>query len=109
MSWKLRLLPTIFVCAMTGAVAWAAFGPSFWPLVRSGEPHDDIAVPVAELNRRLQDQWAAVGIEPSGSADALQVLRRLSLTLVGTVPSLDEVRAFEADSATDRLERWTDR
>ena len=39
----------------------------------------------------------------------MQVLRRLSLALQGTVPSLQEVRQFEADERSDRLEHWTRR
>ncbi len=37
----------------------------------------------------------------------MTVLRRLSLALHGTIPSLEELRRFEADQAPDRLERWT--
>ncbi|MFK7819163.1 MAG: DUF1549 domain-containing protein, partial [Planctomycetaceae bacterium] len=38
-----------------------------------------------------------------------QILRRLSLTLHGTVPSLEEIRQFEADTNPDKIERWTER
>jgi hypothetical protein len=41
------------------------------------------------------------------AAPELTVLRRLSLALHGTVPSLAQIREFEAHSAPDRLERWT--
>ncbi len=37
------------------------------------------------------------------------MLRRLALALVGTVPSLEEIRQFEADSRPDRLVHWTER
>lgn len=54
-------------------------------------------------------RWEADGVEPAPAAADLLVLRRLSLALHGTIPSLEEVRAFEADAAPDRLARWTDR
>ena len=54
-------------------------------------------------------RWEEEGVTPVAAADELQVLRRLSLALHGTIPSLEEVRAFEADAAPDRLDRWTDR
>jgi hypothetical protein len=37
------------------------------------------------------------GVHPATFADDLTVLRRLSLALFGTVPSLEDVRRFEAD------------
>jgi hypothetical protein len=49
------------------------------------------------------------GIKPADKADELQVLRRLSLALHGTIPSLQEVRQFFDDTRTDRLEHWTRR
>ena len=54
-------------------------------------------------------RWAEEGVTPAGPADDLPVLRRLALALHGTVPSLEEIRAFEADAGPDRLDRWTDR
>jgi hypothetical protein len=42
-------------------------------------------------------------------AEDLQVLRRLSLALHGTIPALEEIRQFEADQRPDRLEHWTRR
>ena len=40
-------------------------------------------------------------------ADDLTLARRLSLSLVGTVPSLEEIRALEAVAPEERLEFWT--
>jgi hypothetical protein len=37
------------------------------------------------------------------------MLRRLSLVLHGTTPSLEEIRLFEADDGPDRMERWIHR
>ncbi|HJZ54367.1 MAG TPA: DUF1553 domain-containing protein, partial [Gemmataceae bacterium] len=42
-------------------------------------------------------------------ADDLAFLRRVSLDTVGVVPTLDEIRAFEADRAPDRRARLIDR
>ncbi|QDV30737.1 hypothetical protein Spb1_26710 [Planctopirus ephydatiae] len=40
-------------------------------------------------------------------ADDLTILRRLHLALVGTVPSLEEIRAFEEMESQDRIAQWT--
>jgi hypothetical protein len=61
------------------------------------------------VSQALNSRWERSGVVPAVSADDLQVLRRLSLALVGSAPSLEEIRQFEADSAADRLERWTAR
>ena len=44
---------------------------------------------------------------PATQADDLTLLRRLSLALHGTIPSLEEIRRFEADARPDRLSIWT--
>ena len=62
-----------------------------------------------ELNGLLADRWADDGLPAPEAADDLTVLRRLSLALHGTVPSLEEIREFEADDAPNRLRRWTRR
>lgn len=40
-------------------------------------------------------------------ADDLTIARRLSLALVGTIPSLEEIRALEQQPAGDRVAWWT--
>jgi hypothetical protein len=81
---------------------------------------DDLRTTVAEVNAALGRLWRGevfgvppstvadlAPVEPAPRADELTILRRLSLALHGTIPSLEEVRRFEADSRPDRLERWT--
>lgn len=70
-------------------------------------PASAVRAPATEaLDAALAAQWTARGLAPLPPVEPLQVLRRLSLALLGTVPSLEEVRAFEADAGEGRLERW---
>lgn len=62
---------------------------------------------VAQVNALLQQQWTDYGVTPAEPADELQILRRLALSLHGSIPSLEEIRRFEADDQPQRLERWT--
>lgn len=62
---------------------------------------------VARLNGWFQNHWQTEQVVPAEPADELLVLRRLSLALHGTVPALEEIRDFEADTEPDRLQRWT--
>lgn len=49
------------------------------------------------IDRRLEGLWRADGVEPPPSCDDLTFLRRATLDLVGRVPTLAEIRAFEKD------------
>ncbi|MCP4786870.1 MAG: DUF1549 domain-containing protein [Fuerstiella sp.] len=61
---------------------------------------------VSSVNQWLRKHWSDEGLEPAEMADDLTVYRRLSLALHGTIPSLEEVTVFKADTSTDRVERW---
>ena len=60
-----------------------------------------------KLNAEFRQHWQAQGIEPAPLADELTIARRLSLALVGTVPSVEEIRALEEVPAVERVEWWT--
>ena len=69
-------------------------------------PDQDLSPAVERLNAEFRKQWDAEGVHPAAFADDLTVLRRLSLALFGTVPSLEDIRRFEADEQPDRIDRW---
>jgi hypothetical protein len=57
--------------------------------------HGDLAGIVARVDQACENAWREVQVEPLGPADPFAVVRRLSLALCGTVPSLEEIRALE--------------
>ena len=61
---------------------------------------------VERVDAAFQQRWADEGIKTADPAPDLQVARRLSLGLMGTVPSLEEVRQFESLPAEERLPWW---
>jgi len=67
---------------------------------------DQLTPAVTRLNAEFQKRWQAEGVEAAGRADDLSILRRLSLALFGTLPSLEDIRRFEADDKPDRIDRW---
>ena len=87
----------------------------------AGRPTGDISTPrrladrfeakqtAGRLDEWFQGRWTREQITPAAAAHEATVLRRLSLALHGTVPSLEELRQFEADAKKRRLERWTQR
>lgn len=65
-------------------------------------------VVVNAVDKAIRNGWAADGIRPADSAPDLTRARRLALGLMGTVPSLEEVRQFEALPPSQRLPWWLD-
>jgi hypothetical protein len=106
-----KALPLVIVLSVVTIVAVAARSPlpPAESLPEVGVAIDDLKPAVARLNAEFAAHWTRAGIKPADKADELQVLRRLSLALHGTIPSLQEVRQFTDDARADRLEHWTRR
>jgi hypothetical protein len=88
--------------------------PSGKPARSEGQPaarrHRDDAwqQALAQLDAEFYKAWADAGLTHAPRADDLTIARRLSLALVGTIPSLEEIRALEAWPEDERLPRWVD-
>jgi len=67
---------------------------------------DEFRQVVERVDRSFRDEWTAKNLAPAARADDLAIARRLSLALAGTVPSLEEIRQFEAQPPESRLEGW---
>lgn len=109
MRWK-PVLPAILVIAgLAVLTSMAVTSPvqNLSPPNAGGLIADDLLPQVQAVDRLLLAQLSAAGVEPADQADDLTVLRRLSLALLGTIPSLEEIRRFEADTRPDRLTIWT--
>jgi hypothetical protein len=63
---------------------------------------------VHSIDHEFEVRWAAENQTPAEPAPDLLVMRRLALGLMGTVPSLEEVRRFEALPEAERLPWWID-
>lgn len=59
------------------------------------------------VDQATQEQIAQAGLECAETADSLAVCRRLSLALVGSGMSLEEIRALEQIPETQRVAWWT--
>lgn len=67
---------------------------------------EQIEPAVQRLNEQFQKQWQAENVQVVDTVDNLSVFRRLSLAMFGTVPSLEDIRAFEADQEPNKIDRW---
>ena len=73
--------------------------------VRSSGGTLPTAATVAAIDRLLAERRSVAGVEAAAAADNLTILRRLWLALAGTIPSLEEIRRFEADTAPGAVDR----
>lgn len=69
---------------------------------------DSFQQTLERVNRAFESNWAKKGVEPALPADEKIVARRLALGLMGTIPSLEEIRQFESLPEGERINWWID-
>ncbi len=67
---------------------------------------EDFRSVIETVNTEFQTDWQDAGLQAAGRADDLTICRRISLALTGTIPSLEEIRAIEAQPAEYRIQWW---
>ncbi|MHB1562175.1 MAG: DUF1549 domain-containing protein [Isosphaeraceae bacterium] len=73
---------------------------------RNAAGADDLRSVLNRVDEAFRRRWSELNLTPAAPATELAVMRRLSLALCGTVPSLEEIRRFEARSPGTRLDAW---
>ena len=63
---------------------------------------------VDEVDATFRRKWAEQGLTPTRRGPDLALMRRVSLALTGSIPSLEEIRRFEARPIPGRVARWVD-
>lgn len=95
--------------ALAAAVAykhwvWPVQGPRRLLQVTFGAAADDVRPVVDAVDAAFAAAWQQAGVEPAPRADDLTIVRRMSLALVGTIPSVEEIRMLESRPAAERLD-----
>jgi hypothetical protein len=82
----------------------------FRATVPRGEPlDDDIAFsPKNFVDELALAQWKELGLTPSDLCSDEEFIRRASLDITGTLPTVEEIDAFVADADPDKRERLVD-
>ena len=104
------IAPLFVIAGVVILVASAARSPvagTAQKLKSSFDPREEGII--RDVDQWFEQKWQEVSIEPAPLADELTVFRRLSLVLHGTIPSLEEIRLFNSDHQSERLERWAAR
>lgn len=63
----------------------------------------------SRIDRQLFAQWKRLGILPSPQVDDYRFIRRASLAICGTPPTVDEAKTYAADTSPDKRARLIDR
>lgn len=109
MSIRRLWVPASVVLLVGFLVAWASQSPLEQSPPGNTEQVQDLPTITEQVDDYFTRRWQSAGLKPADvlqGEDELQVLRRLSLALHGTIPSLEEIRRFEADQEPDRIARW---
>ncbi|MEM7383794.1 MAG: DUF1549 and DUF1553 domain-containing protein [Verrucomicrobiota bacterium] len=69
---------------------------------------DEFRLSDSFIDRLSADRFRELGLSPSDRCSDGDFLRRVSLDLIGTLPTEAEARAFLNDSSPDKRERWVD-
>ena len=104
---KTRLLPLLVVAAVFVLCQWAIQPSVSLNATPTELTHSDAELPnvVAQIDGHFEELWKRQELTPAQPADELLLLRRLALSLMGTVPSLEEIRQFDLDDQPDRIDR----
>ena len=74
------------------------------------ESSDFVRPPVNNfVDKLVWDKLQEMGIQPSGLCDDATFLRRVSLDVIGTLPTADEARDFLSDTDPDKRAKLVDR
>src|SRR5579871_1759426 len=67
------------------------------------------AAPATFVDALIAKRWQDLGLEPSAVCTDGEFIRRASLDVIGTLPTPEEVRAFEAERDPQKFARLIDR
>ena len=108
------LVRNLLFLGLCTAVAAAVAGPLLQstkpPAARWAVPvpDHDLQDAVDQVNAAIRHDWTSHGLSSPQAPPApdLAIARRMSLALTGTIPSLEEIRTFESQPESQRLDRW---
>lgn len=69
----------------------------------------DVFVPANFIDSLTVAEWKKLGLSPAAVCDDAEFVRRVSLDLIGTLPTVDEARAFLASTEPDKRAKLIDR
>jgi len=108
LGWKARRARGAWVLGWASFVTLASIFFFHTPPARSVEPARTESIK-ALVDRYVESRLKTSGLEPAPRANDAEYLRRVSLDLIGRIPTVAEVRAFLDDQTGRKRARLVDR
>jgi hypothetical protein len=112
-SWLLRLRNAVILAGIAAGAVWGVVELLRPPVGKAasgvGLPQaklEDVLQAAQKVNADFEQSWAQKQIQPTAEADNLTLMRRLSLALTGSIPSLQEIRTLESMQGVDITQWW---
>ena len=105
----MAILTVLLAAFLTGVLLYDNRLPRPDQFVLRSENHDDLFGVIRKVDQQFLESWEVRGLEPSGVASDLTIVRRMSLALTGTIPSLQEIRFLEQQVEGDPVQWWLSR
>lgn len=99
----------IFACLLTWGIHGRATADSPGQVGQSDRSGDAGESTIAVIDELIEQTWRDYEIKPSDVVDDSVWCRRVFLDLIGRIPTLAELREFEADRGSDRRANLVDR
>jgi hypothetical protein len=110
--WRRNLLFLGLIVGGVGALGASLMPPTQpKPLTRfdaSAYQAEDFRAIVERVDASFRRTWIKQGLRTAAPAPELAIARRLALGLMGTIPSLEEIRQFEWLPTDERMPWWID-
>ncbi|MBY0522865.1 MAG: DUF1549 and DUF1553 domain-containing protein [Gemmataceae bacterium] len=76
---------------------------------RAEAPPLPVEKPTERINDLIAAKWKENRLDPAGPVDDLTYLRRVCIQVIGRIPTVDEIFAFEKDGRADKRARLVER
>lgn len=63
---------------------------------------------VADIDQLFTESWQRLEVRPTGRAEEPEWVRRVYLDVIGRIPTVPEVEAFQADTSTEKRRKLVD-
>ncbi|MEM7153033.1 MAG: DUF1549 and DUF1553 domain-containing protein [Myxococcota bacterium] len=94
-------LAALFIVAAVGGCSTSDRGTDS-PTGPSPTVPSNAAVDGEGLDALIAAQWNAAGVQPTTEVDDAEFLRRVTLDLIGRIPTTEEAQRFAADTSPDK-------
>ncbi len=112
-SWPTWLRHSILLAIVIGSAAIELRSLLSLPVAVQSQPilkalpnEEDIRNTARIVDTAFEAAWNQNNIQPASRADTLTIVRRLSLALTGSIPSLQEIRELEMHPEDERVAWW---